>query len=695
MPQLPLDIAKRTAEYVPEQRETRRPDKTTRSLKGTPDTESISNAHVSTADFLGYLWGDVEGWVSIDVGTYVDGGRHAPAYKHPRMFEWPAQRDALIEYANGLVGDVCMSIPVFTADSRARDNVATVRVLYQDLDAGKNEEQREEALAFFREHGTITCSGAGRQAYVLLPSPVDVGTADDLLKRMCARFGGDSGAKGVNRIFKLPNTNSYKHREGCAGVKSDAADRECGCPIRPTYVETFNATPISAELVAEISAWPIAEPSTKDSAPVARGEFDVRQLPARVLSKFEHFDNIVVTAGGVSEARSHVFRYAIENGVDSLDVLAAAEVYPDVYGDQQDARLRNTAWQLREIRKARESASVVSTGAAKVGLASELLTLADLDKMPAPTWLVRDVLTNNSLVQLHGQPKTLKSFIALDMALSIGADRAWQGHKVRAGRVVYLAAEGAPGMRKRVKAWCLHNGVDASDIDIRIMPRAVQVADDEWQAYVELCRELEPVLIVLDTQARITVGQEENSAKDMGVLTARVDELKVATGACVMLVHHQGHAGGRGRGSSSVWGAVDTELSVERSKETNIVKLKMMSQKDAEEIDPIEFAPKSIDTGMVDEDGRPVTSLVLERGGNGGRVKVAVADVKTVKGKIEIYLRNNAGQAFTNEQIATAIGCSLDSVRKMTLALVKGNGNVMSTGEGKEARRYSVPAELC
>ena len=80
----------------------------------------------------------------------------------------------------------------------------------------------------------------------------------------------------------------------------------------------------------------------------------------------------------------------------------------------------------------------------------------------------------------------------------------------------------------------------------------------------ELCRQIQPVFIVLDTQARVTVGMEENSAKDMGVYVERVRQLREATSACVTSVRHIGRNGSHARGSSALDGAQGTELSVKR-----------------------------------------------------------------------------------------------------------------------------------
>jgi hypothetical protein len=66
-------------------------------------------------------------------------------------------------------------------------------------------------------------------------------------------------------------------------------------------------------------------------------------------------------------------------------------------------------------------------------------------------------------------------------------------------------------------------------------------------AIAELAAELQCVLVVLDTQARVTVGADENSAVDMGRLVAAAEKIRVATRACVKFVHHEAAPGQHAR----------------------------------------------------------------------------------------------------------------------------------------------------
>lgn len=247
-------------------------------------------------------------------------------------------------------------------------------------------------------------------------------------------------------------------------------------------------------------------------------------------------------------------------------------------------------------------------------LLAELLDASSLDNMPTLEPLVGDLLHLDSLARVVGPSGHMKSFMTIDFAGHVGTGMKWHGHHVRQGTVVYLVAEGARGIRKRVRAWEKHHGIKMTDV--LFLPRPVQAMSPEWDTLIEAMRRLEPAMIVIDTQARVSVGVEENSAKELGLVIDRMEQLRAATGACVLVIHHTGHVGEHGRGSSSAKGALQSELHVSKKgdRAANIViTLKTGKQKDDEEGSDLQFGLKVVTLdGEFKPDGRPVTSVVLE-----------------------------------------------------------------------------------
>jgi hypothetical protein len=248
---------------------------------------------------------------------------------------------------------------------------------------------------------------------------------------------------------------------------------------------------------------------------------------------------------------------------------------------------------------------------------AELLDTDGLDAIPELEPLIDGFLYLNSMARVIGPSGSMKSFVMLDFAGHIGAGRDWRGHRTAQGLVIYLVAEGGGGIRKRVRAWEQYHGRRMTGV--QFLPRPVQATDDlGWAVLLEACKRRKPSLVIFDTQARITVGVEENSAKEMGLIVQKLEDLRAACNACVALVHHQGLNGEHGRGSTSVKGALQTELRVvKKGKGVHETRITVSSdkQKDDEEEPDLVFALEQVKlAGEAKPDGSPLTSVVLVPG---------------------------------------------------------------------------------
>jgi len=276
-------------------------------------------------------------------------------------------------------------------------------------------------------------------------------------------------------------------------------------------------------------------------------------------------------------------------------------------------------------------------------LLAELLDASSLDNMPTLEPLVGDLLHLDTLARIIGPSGHMKSFVTIDLAGHVGTGMKWHGHHVRQGTVVYLVAEGARGIRQRVRAWEKHYGMKMDNV--LFLPRPVQARGPEWDVLIEAMRRLRPQLIVIDTQARVSVGVEENSNTELGIVVERLDDLRRATEACVLVIHHTGHVGEHGRGASAAKGALQSELHVSKKGDNArniIVTMKVGKQKDNEEGADVQFSLRVVTLdGEYKPDGRPVTSVVLESLDVRpvGAVKGTPEWLVTVLDKAEIPLR--------------------------------------------------------
>lgn len=178
----------------------------------------------------------------------------------------------------------------------------------------------------------------------------------------------------------------------------------------------------------------------------------------------------------------------------------------------------------------------------------------DLGSIPPPEPLIEGVLDVGSMAVLSGKFGTFKTFLALDWVCSLATGTPWMGRAVpRAVPVVYIAAEGASGLDRRIGAWKKARGVSVPRGALTVLRAAVQLGQPaQIAALCRLVRALGAGLVVFDTLHRCAAGLDEKDSKDMGQVTAAVDAIREHTGAATLLMHHTGHGGERARGSSAI-----------------------------------------------------------------------------------------------------------------------------------------------
>ena len=259
-------------------------------------------------------------------------------------------------------------------------------------------------------------------------------------------------------------------------------------------------------------------------------------------------------------------------------------------------------------------------------------------------WIIKGVIPENSFGVVYGGSGGGKSFFAVDLACCIATGKSFMGQRTTQGSVYYLAAEGCSGVKKRIRGWSIvhHGGEDIPQM--MIGGRAVDLSDPvmvrRFIAAIKHMQDLpdvEPIrLIVIDTLARC-FGGEENSATAMNIAIQHCDLIRAETGASVLVVHHSGKDEDRGaRGSSALRAACDFEFSVKRQASDSGIKatLKNTKAKDSEPLHDTELRYQTVELGLVDEDGEPITTLARSRQDN--ELRRAKADVVAPSTKSDV-----------------------------------------------------------
>lgn len=288
----------------------------------------------------------------------------------------------------------------------------------------------------------------------------------------------------------------------------------------------------------------------------------------------------------------------------------AEEEVGRIFGESKTGMVAN----LCELSKAFQKPEPAPTKKRGVGL----IPAADLVKKAGPIdWLVKDYFEANTVAEMFGAPGSYKSFLALGVAVAVASGMPWHSRKViRQGPVVFVCGEGHNGIARRLLAVCQKRDIDPKTLPLVFSNAAIGLSDaDNAQRLKDAISALElpPVLIVIDTLARNFGKADENNTADMNAFIANIDALR--GDATVLIVHHTGHSNKeRARGASSLYGAIDAEYRVEVDPDLHAVAFVPLKMKDAELPPPLYLKPCVVDLPFKDEDGQPVTSVVMEVG---------------------------------------------------------------------------------
>lgn len=242
-------------------------------------------------------------------------------------------------------------------------------------------------------------------------------------------------------------------------------------------------------------------------------------------------------------------------------------------------------------------------------------TLQNFDSIAMSTdanYCIKGIIPRAGLAIVWGPPKCGKSFWTFDLVMHVALGREYRGHRVQQGAVVYLALEGGHGFHNRVEAWRRrHLNGHQGAVPFYLLDVPVDLVADCEKLIAAVKAQLveqSPSVVVIDTLNRALIG-DENKSDDMAKFIRAADSIRQALGCAVIIIHHCGVAGLRPRGHSSLSGADDVQIAVERNA-SGIVTVVVEHMKDGDASAPLAFELERIDLGQ-DTDGDPITSCLV------------------------------------------------------------------------------------
>ena len=195
----------------------------------------------------------------------------------------------------------------------------------------------------------------------------------------------------------------------------------------------------------------------------------------------------------------------------------------------------------------------------------------------AQPWLVEQLWGSSSVGVIGGAPKCSKTWLGLDLALSVATGTPCLGRYAvpQPGPVlVYLAEDALPIVRQRVEGMAQHRGLALEQVELYVItaPTLRLDRDPHRRQLQQTAQRLRPRLLLLDPLVRLH-GIDENNASEVAGLLAYLRQLQRQLDLSVMLVHHTrknaaGVAAGQSlRGSGDLHAFGDSNLYLRRVKE--------------------------------------------------------------------------------------------------------------------------------
>lgn len=455
--------------------------------------------------------------------------------------------------------------------------IKRVRVVFADLDGAPLDPVLACSLP---PHLVVESSPGKYHAYWLVTDlPLDqfAGTQ----RSIAAEFNSDPSVNDLPRVMRLPG---FWHRKG--EPFQSRVIHESGEPA-------YAASAILERFPALSESQPPAQPAVGNGNVVEIGRH------ASILKETRFLAHDV--------ANGHMTR---EEALDVMRGRVAAGRYSRAIPDDEIVRALDGA-----LRKSTAPASVPSAAANDDPYWGFRFAPDMLASIGPTRWLIRKMLPEDCTAVLYGPSGTLKSFVMIDIALSIAHGVPWQGSETKARSVVYLAGEGEQGFSKRLLAWSIQHELPAPpNFAFRQIPRLQE--PQTLEAMLEALRLIQAErgdigLIIIDTLFTALDGGDENSGKDMGQVISVMKRLRQEFGAAVVAVHHTGKVGDTARGHSSLPSGMDVMFYAKPGPSPLTVEITNPKQKDGAEHPAMLLQAVTQALPIVGEDGQQETSLVL------------------------------------------------------------------------------------
>lgn len=247
-----------------------------------------------------------------------------------------------------------------------------------------------------------------------------------------------------------------------------------------------------------------------------------------------------------------------------------------------------------------------------------IISVADLLKEPdePERWLVDNFWRDQTIGLIVGPPKTMKSFLAIEIAVAIASGTPMFGmfHVPEPQTVVYVQEESARRyVRKRFAGVMAGRGIHPAAVEdtlYTITNQRFRLDDPQHvqRLITEAIEAYRPSLVILDP-LREMHWQDENKAETMMPMLRVLKDMRDTYGVSIAVVHHNNknpeytNPADSIRGSGAIWAAMDAGVFIGHTSDDDQMKVSVVL-KEGGQVDPFLFS--------LDNDGEDITFKVVE-----------------------------------------------------------------------------------
>jgi hypothetical protein len=609
------------------------------------------NGIEETMRFLEIVWGEEECYVDLPSkvgGSWV-----------PYNFLWP-DSDLVrerVETALKNREDLYFSVARFKSRGRRYEDTLPTLWLWADLDMVDPEALEHKDLL-----PTVAWqSSVGRyQALWLLDKEVKATEVEKINQRLTYHIGADRGGWDLTQVLRVPGTRNYKYSELGQEVKLLWADPEISYGARAMWARLRD---VKVNTVGEV-------PKRGLKAVRPREEIGAR---AKLLLRTKD-DEVVM--GERSDRLWELECLLAEAGRSEMEIFQLVEPTPwnkfkeDREGRGDDRLRKDIRRALLHVAQKTEVAQPAE-GVEEEGEEEfeapkpQFVDYANFisARIESPKWLVEDVWTSESHGLIAGEPKTLKSTMALAMGISVASGRPFLSkYPVHVqGPVLMIQEENDPWvvqdrMRKIANSYGLLGSVqelpgEEGDIGETLMidfPPELpfkllnntgwDLTDEDSKGFLEeTIRDVQPAMVILDPLYLMIGDRDTDRSQEVVPSLKWLMMLRFKYNCAIVVVHHYRkqqagmsngvRPGQRVMGSGTFHGWVESALYCEpmdMSEEEigeGIVKLKI--EREFRNVGPRPSLDLSLKMG---EPGELEFEVEIEKYSHGGLLRKLVVD---------------------------------------------------------------------